>query len=164
MRNTLVGALALVLLALPAAWAANAGHGPQEEGLTGIEGVPAALRAKIVTDEKAVKADRQALDAAEQAAGLTPTFPPAEKPKGKSKPPAPATPAQRIAHMLDTCEKELAKVAKLQTQPGLPAAVATVAQTLTTDLNTLKADLTAAQNALNGPTAPTGPAAAPAAH
>ena len=108
----------------------------------------------VKADEKAVHADKEALDAAETAAGLPETFPPHKagaKGHHSSTPSASAsteTPAQRISHHIKHVEKELAKVAKLTGQANLPSAVSSAAQTLTSALNKLKADLTAEETSV----------------
>ena len=105
----------------------------------------------VQTAEKAVHADKEALDAAELAANLPETFPPPKhdheaksgnKPATPSATPAPQlTPEERLKHRIEHVEKEIAKVAKLLAETNLPAAVSSAGQTLSTDLNKLKADL-----------------------
>lgn len=157
--RVLIGAMALILLTVPA-WAANSGSGGggQPNGNNSTNGVPANLKAKIKADKNAVHADKQALDAAEQAAGLPQTFPPSNhgQKQGNQQPKqhqsattsTPTTPAQHLSHMIQHVEKEIAKVQNLLGQANLPAAVTSAAQTLNNDLNTLKTDLTAAEAAV----------------
>ena len=134
-------AMALVLCSA-GAWAGNA--------------EPSGVKATLKADEKVVHADKEALDAAEVTAGLPETFPPHahHEPKPASQKPAephrPQTPGERISHGIEHVDKELAKVAKLLEQTNLPAAVTSAAQTLTTDLNKLKTDLTSAETTVAG--------------
>ena len=135
----ILGVVACIVLTAQA-WAASGEHG--------------AMRAAIKADEAAVKSAKEALDAAETAAGLPQTFPHAD---GEKKPgtaaaaphtQTPQTPGEHIAKALEHVNKELERVAKLEGQANLPSAVSSAAQTLSTALNKLKTDLTTAEAAV----------------
>jgi hypothetical protein len=131
------GVIAAMLL-MSQTWGASATH-------TG------GLKATIKADEAAVHSAKEALDAAETAAGLTPTFPthpPHAKPTGTHPSTTTGTatsPGQRIQHALAHVAKEIERVNKLVGQANLPSAVSSAAQTLLTDLNKLQTDLNSAE-------------------
>jgi hypothetical protein len=118
---------------------------------------PHSARGPLKADEEAVRSAKEALDAAETAAGMTPTFPETHRARtpGAQKPTTtatPHTPGERIEHWLEHVQKEIAKVNTLLGQANLPSAVSSAANTLLTDLNKLQTDLQSAESKVGAAT------------